>query len=142
MRRRKRADAWRVTRRQRPPLVPRSNRWLVAPALASLALSFHQSGVWWVVGIVGAFVAIRVVLWIASGYSTLASKAIEDREIDPEKVIEPYRRIPVIGWMIWGGARMQGIVKARTAKGARIELVVRTAVVLGLCVALLVGMRH
>ena len=74
-----------------------------------IALMFHQSGAWWVVGVVGSLVAIRLVLWALAGYSSMASRAVEDRDYDPADLVSPYFRIPIIGWMMRLGAWMAGI---------------------------------
>jgi hypothetical protein len=99
-----------VVRKQRPPLWP--NWAAVAVALPGIALLGYLSGVWWLIGLVAVAACARVVLWILAPYKQFARKALMPRPGTPDEqmqaAIDPYRRIPVIGWLMRLGAWLLG----------------------------------
>lgn len=70
------------------------------------------SGVWWLLGIVVVLFSLRFILWLLAPYSAFAYKAIAPRHEPARELVadsvEPYRNIPVIGWLMRLGAWILG----------------------------------
>jgi hypothetical protein len=94
---------------QRPPLAP--NLALLLLGLPVIVLLFFWSAVWWLLSLVVLF-SLRFILWLLAPYSHLAYKAGEPRH-EPAgelmaKSVDPYRHIPMIGWLMRLGAWVLG----------------------------------
>jgi hypothetical protein len=95
---------------ERPPLAP--NVALLVLGLPVIVLLFFLSDVWWLLGLVVVLSSLRFILWLLAPYSNVAYKAIEPRR-DPARElvatsVDPYRHIPVIGWLMSLGAWVLG----------------------------------
>jgi hypothetical protein len=91
---------------ERPNLAPNLAPLLLGlPVILGLLL---LSGVWWLLGIVTVLCSLRFILWLLSPYSDLTNRAIQPRHESASDLlaesVDPYRHIPVIGWLMRLGA--------------------------------------
>ena len=97
----------------RPGLLP--NLALLVGGLGVFGGLVHQSGVVWLAAIVLPLFALRFVCWVLWPYNRVARAVIAPPKGDPRQKmadeVAQYRRIPVLGFFIYIGSRIQGLPK-------------------------------
>ena len=97
----------------RPGLLP--NLALLVGGVGLAAMLVHQSGVVWLGAIVLPLFAVRFVCWMLWPYNRIARAIIAPPKGDAREEmadeVAKYRRIPILGFLMYVGSRIMGLPK-------------------------------
>jgi hypothetical protein len=97
----------------RPGLLPPLS--LLVGGLGIFAILLHDSGVVWLAAIMLPLFALRFVCWVLWPRSRVARAMIAPPKGDPREEmadeVAKYRRIPVLGYVMYIGSRIMGLPK-------------------------------